>query len=221
MTRQCGDCQLCCKLLPVADGGTVNGVPLPGSLHKAAGVRCPHQRTGKGCGVYHTQRMPYSCRMWNCRWLVNDDTADLPRPDRCHYVIDIMPDIVRMVNNATGKAQDVEVIQVWIDPAYPKVRHDAALLRYIDRQRKCALMRLNERDSWFIMPPSVSGDVWRERLGHSTDQFPTSVEKLAAKLGYQVALGEPDPVTGMIPAVYLTPEGKEIPLAIQERDNLK
>ena len=38
--RQCGDCQLCCKLLPVK------------SLAKLAGDRCSHQKHHKGCDVY-------------------------------------------------------------------------------------------------------------------------------------------------------------------------
>jgi hypothetical protein len=36
MTRQCGDCQLCCKLLPVPP------------LQKAAGVACRFQKFHKG-----------------------------------------------------------------------------------------------------------------------------------------------------------------------------
>ena len=76
MTRQCGDCQLCCKLLPVPP------------LEKKAGQRCQHQKFGKGCTVYHSRAgMPMECSIWNCRWLVNDDADELSRPDRVHYVI--------------------------------------------------------------------------------------------------------------------------------------
>jgi len=81
MTRQCGDCQLCCKLLPVK------------SLAKLAGQRCSHQKHHKGCAVYkQLGRVSPECRLWNCRWLVADDTAELSRPDRSHYVLDLMPD---------------------------------------------------------------------------------------------------------------------------------
>lgn len=74
MPRQCGDCQLCCKLLPVQ------------SLGKEAGQRCKHQRHSKGCAVYaQLERVSPECRLWNCRWLVENDTADLrlrPQPLR-------------------------------------------------------------------------------------------------------------------------------------------
>ena len=42
MTRQCGSCTLCCKLIPVEE------------LHKAAGQRCQHVRAGKGCSINST-----------------------------------------------------------------------------------------------------------------------------------------------------------------------
>ena len=45
--RKCGDCQLCCKLVPVADN-------LVG-LHKPANTRCPYQRHHKGCTIYDAE----------------------------------------------------------------------------------------------------------------------------------------------------------------------
>jgi hypothetical protein len=68
-------------------------------LGKGAGERCRHQR-GLGCKVYHQLKtVSPSCAMWTCRWLVEDDTSDLSRPDRSHYVIDVMPDYVRWVDD--------------------------------------------------------------------------------------------------------------------------
>ena len=96
--RKCGDCQLCCVLLPVADGAAVtlpNGrVHQMAGLNKPANTRCPYQKHGVGCKLHGTKDMPYSCSIWVCKWLTGDDTADLPRPDRSHYVIDPMPDVV-------------------------------------------------------------------------------------------------------------------------------
>lgn len=46
MKRQCGDSQLCCKLLPVPP------------LQKAAGASCRFQKFHKGCTVYHRREMP-------------------------------------------------------------------------------------------------------------------------------------------------------------------
>src|SRR5215467_12304608 len=127
MTRQCGECQLCCKLLPMKAGqdritsktaevlmesGLAKPAEFDGMLRdfdKPAGARCPHQRHHKGCGVY--ARRPFSCRVWNCRWLAGDDAADLSRPDRVHYVIDIMPDVIR-VSQEGEPPIDVPAIQV-------------------------------------------------------------------------------------------------------------
>src|SRR5262245_37028912 len=91
-TRHCGECTLCCKLLPVHGGPLINGIRMPSDLDKPAGERCKYQRHGKGCTVYKSYKMPTCCRVWNCRWLVNDDTQDQSRPDRSHLVIDIVPD---------------------------------------------------------------------------------------------------------------------------------
>src|SRR5580698_1258587 len=78
--RTCGDCTLCCKLVPVREGVIINGKNVAG-LNKGANEKCPYQ-THKCCTVY--DRRPVACRMWNCRWLVADDTTDLSRPDRSH-----------------------------------------------------------------------------------------------------------------------------------------
>jgi hypothetical protein len=57
MDRQCGDCQLCCKLLPVR------------TLGKAAGQRCKHQRHHKG--LAESGLSPYMLPVWQQRaiWL--------------------------------------------------------------------------------------------------------------------------------------------------------
>lgn len=149
MTRQCGGCTLCCKLIPV---------DLP-SGKKLAGHRCPHQRTGKGCAIYNTA--PFPCRMWNCRWLVNDDTAELRRPDRVHYVVDITPDHITIVPNEGGERTHVQVVQIWVDPDYPDAWRDPALLAYLDRRGQegiAALIRWGSSEGMTLFPPSMSSD---------------------------------------------------------------
>src|SRR5262249_38032112 len=113
LTRRCGDCTLCCRLLPMKRdqysrqevteaivGLVQRGFARPSEFvgmmlefDKPHGERCPHQ-CSKGCRVY--ARRPFGCRYWNCRWLVNDDCGDLRRPDRSHVVIDLMPDFVTL-----------------------------------------------------------------------------------------------------------------------------
>src|SRR5262245_598700 len=85
--RRCGDCQLCCNLLPVRE------------LNKGAGQRFRFQKFHKGCTVYHRPEagFPMCCGLWSCAWLIDPEgTADFSRPDRSHYVVDIMPDYVTL-----------------------------------------------------------------------------------------------------------------------------
>jgi hypothetical protein len=136
-------------------------VAVPGMIHdfdKPAGKRCKHQRHGKGCAVYEYR--PMGCRIWSCRWLVGDDTADLRRPDRSHYVIDLVPDFVSV------NGEQVQVIQVWVDPDYPDAHRDPALRAYLERQGAdglLALIRFNARRGMLLVPPSMASDQqWHE-----------------------------------------------------------
>jgi hypothetical protein len=161
VARHCGQCTLCCKLVPVRE------------LEKPAGQRCRYQRMGKGCTVYHTLKMPVSCHLWNCRWLVNDDTADLRRPDFSHYVIDVMPDYVTAVDDDTGNRQEIPVIQIWVDPRWPDAWRDPALLAYLDRRGKegfGAIVRFDNVRGIGVFPPSLTGHGWVEKWTGLTGQ---------------------------------------------------
>ena len=154
MRRQCGEFQLCCKLLPVPP------------LGKGAGQACSFQKFRKGCAVYHTARMPIECGLWNCRWLVNDDAADLSRPDRSHYVIDLMPDFITLQNGETGEADNIQVVQIWVDPSYPDAHRDPALRQWIFRRAQdgiAALIRFDARRAITIFaPPFDANGEWHE-----------------------------------------------------------
>jgi len=151
MTRQCGDCQLCCKLVPVRE------------LQKLAGQRCKHQAHHVGCRVYSTGTMPSSCRLWNCAWLVDESTADLRRPDRSHYVIDTVPDFVTLDPNDGAPQTNVAVLQVWCDPGYPDAHRDPALRAMLDRLGVAALVRYDSKCAFFLAPPSMANDgQWHE-----------------------------------------------------------
>jgi hypothetical protein len=174
--RHCGDCQLCCKLLPVR------------SLAKLAGQKCQHQSHAKGCGVYaRLMTVSPECRLWSCRWLVEDDTADLRRPDRSHYVIDIMPDFVTVRNDETGELEHIQVVQIWVDPKFPEAHRDPALRAYLERraeERIIGLVRWGTEEQpigdegMVLFPPSLSeGGVWHEKrstvrvAGHSPEEL--------------------------------------------------
>lgn len=154
LMRQCGDCQLCCRLLPVRP------------LDKKAGQRCRYQKFGKGCTVYRTKQMPPDCALWNCRWLVNDDAGELARPDRAHYVIDIMPDYVTLRDNETGEGQHIQVVQIWCDPKHPDAHRDPALRRWIERRAEqgiAAIIRFDNREALTIFAPPLTHDgQWHE-----------------------------------------------------------
>ena len=158
--RRCGPCQLCCKLLPVAE------------FDKPAGKRCRHQRMAKGCAIY--ARRPMTCRLWDCRWLNGDDTADLRRPDLSHYVIDMLPDFVTMVADPSpfdkgsgGSGQvdrrQIPVVQVWVDPRFRDAHLDPALRDYMQRRGHDGfgtIVRFSSSEAIVIFPPSLTGAGW-------------------------------------------------------------
>jgi hypothetical protein len=157
----------------IVEGLVANGIPpeafgigegmLP-DFDKLAGERCLHQRHHKGCNVY--SRRPFGCRMWNCRWLVNDDTNDLARPDRSHLVIDLVPDYVRLRNNETGHVTNIPCVQVWIDPKFPDGHREPRFRAYVERRAEegvWCLMRRSPTNGFALVAPCVSEDgQWHE-----------------------------------------------------------
>jgi hypothetical protein len=175
--RQCGECTLCCKLVGVA------------SLDKPPGQRCKHQRH-TGCRVYHTA-MPSDCSLWNCRWLVNNAGAT-SRPDRVHYVIDLMPDFITAIDNETGEQRHAQVIQIWVDPRYPDAWRDPDLLAYLRLRGEegiAALIRYNSKDAFVLLPPAMAGDEDFHELRHGQSSGRDhSFAEIAQALGGEVQL---------------------------------
>lgn len=137
--RRCGSCTLCCRLPPVLE------------LEKAAGVRCKHQRTGKGCSIYRAR--PMGCRAWSCLWLIDPRTETLRRPDRSGYVLDCLPDYVTLPSG-----RKLEVVQIWCDSR--GVTLEAALLAYLQARKTGAILRSSGEEAVALLPPeaSPSGD---------------------------------------------------------------
>jgi hypothetical protein len=179
--RECGGCTLCCKLTPVP------GPP----LHKPAGVRCKHQRTGKGCAIYDER--PFACRSWACRWLVDRETAGMPRPDRAHYVIDIKDDYIEIVHD-DGHRDRLGVIQVWLDPAFPDARHEphlrAYMLRMAELHRYATIVRFSSLAAITIFPPPLTHDgQWHERAdGTIVNRDKSDVQVMEDLRRYEVGL---------------------------------
>lgn len=146
--RKCGDCQLCCKLMPISE------------INKPALSKCPHQRFGVGCSIYN--RAPKSCRTWSCQWLVGGDGAEtLRRPDRAHYVVDILPDFITTQPHDGSPGRRVPVVQVWLDPAHPTAWRDAALFKFLEARSHngfAALIRSGSGKSFVLIPPVMNSE---------------------------------------------------------------
>jgi hypothetical protein len=149
--------------VPQADGSRRVG---PGEFVKPAGKRCPHQRTGKGCTIYH--KRPRCCELWNCRWLGNpEETVGLKRPDRSHCVVDIAPDFI-MLRDDEREAY-VEVVQIWVDPDYPDAYKTPEMRAYMARMGEkgiATIIRYSNKDAFVIFPPAMTRDgQWKENRG--------------------------------------------------------
>lgn len=193
--RQCGSCTLCCKLLPVSEGNTKSSRHLP-VFEKPANTRCQHQRHGVGCKIY--DRRPMSCRVWTCQWLAGGEaTRDLPRPDRCGYVIDIAPDLITF--NMPNGPKKVPVIQIWT--SWPDAHRDPALRAFLEVRAAnlgmAALVRLPDQKTAIAMiPPTLPwGDgEWHEIV--TTESEPQNSYTQIAQVLDDYGL-EYDPVRGM------------------------
>ena len=154
MKRTCGECTLCCTLLPVK------------GIAKPANTRCQHQSHARGCKVYRKDGFPIECGLWNCRWLTGDDTYGLGRPDRTGYVLDIMPDFIQISDNDTGAVEQVQVVQVWCDPKRRDAHKDPDLRAYLSRRADegiAALIRYDARDGFVLVAPQFTGGRgWQE-----------------------------------------------------------
>src|SRR5271163_4185529 len=138
--RKCGSCKICCTLLPV---------DLP-SGKKPANVKCCNLRLS-GCAIY--SHRPTPCKYWLCRWLFDDMTADLRRPDKSGYVIDSALDTI------IADGEPVEVIQVWVDPLRRDAHRDPAFREYIlevaNKYRIPAIIRWGSNDGMVLIAPPL------------------------------------------------------------------
>jgi hypothetical protein len=109
---------------------------------------------------------PRCCKSWSCRWLADPLTAGMPRPDRCHYVIDLGYDYITIAQH-DGTKQKVPALQVWVDPAFPHAHRASELRAYmLMMANKWGVVTIVRFDSWksvvVIPPPSVSDGQWHE-----------------------------------------------------------
>lgn len=74
MTKSCGPCTMCCKVLAVNE------------LAKPMGARCPHLAPAGGCSIYAGR--PHACRSFECVWLMDPEMPHRFRPDQTKVVLD-------------------------------------------------------------------------------------------------------------------------------------
>lgn len=73
VTKNCGECAMCCFLLEVAAVG------------KRADQWCRNVIKGKGCAIY--EQRPGACRSFRCLWLDNDALDDQWKPSKARFLL--------------------------------------------------------------------------------------------------------------------------------------
>jgi hypothetical protein len=121
--------------------------------------------------------------LWSCRWLLRDDTDQLSRPDISHYVVDIMPDFVTVVQ-ADGVRHQIPVIQIWVDPRHRDAYRDPQLLAFLQRRAEAdgsaALIRYSSSEGFVLFAPALTGSDWMERRDGISDRQHTAAEVFRA-----------------------------------------
>jgi hypothetical protein len=165
--RQCGECQLCCQLVPVEE------------ILKKAGVCCEHQKEGVGCAVYKDR--PLSCRAYFCGWLAMDAARGLGRPDQSHYIIHPFPDTVRMSTDGQ-ESGEIKVMVVWCDPKFPDAHRDPKLRYLINKHKIVMKVAFDSVKSLLVIPASMTGKgTWHEQ--EIVVDWSTPMAKWAVKNG--------------------------------------
>lgn len=95
MTRECGSCSLCCKVMGVQE------------LKKPMGKWCTYARKGVGCTIHHQEGYPKSCRGFTCLWMEREvgGIPDQFKPDKVHAFF---------LGLLEGKG-----VALYVDPGYP------------------------------------------------------------------------------------------------------
>ena len=159
--RSCGSCKACCVQMPIEE------------INKKANVKCNHLKSN-GCGIYKSR--PISCRMWSCRWLIDEDTAEIKRPDRAGYIIDTALDTILV------DGEPVNALQIWVDPVRRDAHLDPSLRKYLNMMGEVhglpAIVRWASDECFFLAAPSLTKSrQWEEYWGGSV-----SPEHMAARL---------------------------------------
>jgi hypothetical protein len=108
VSRQCGDCSLCCKVMAVPE------------LNKPKDTWCEKCTKTKGCSTYETR--PQICRDFACMWLQEEWIPEALKPNRCHVVF--------------SGARDGKGIVAHVDKLYPDAYKSPAVSMFIKQLAK-------------------------------------------------------------------------------------
>ena len=139
--RECGNCSLCCKVLPIMSRSEGGNDDFP--FDKPAGEWCKHCSPGNGCKVFNQTELPSLCKNYECMWR----REDLPlehKPSRVHAIFDQV------------EVGGMPYVLITTDPNYP-VHPDVRLLLRENRGRFRMMLRTAETDELFAL-----GDTWEE-----------------------------------------------------------
>lgn len=138
--RECGDCRLCCKLLPVYEIGSE---PEPYKFVKHGAEWCPHAGP-QGCAIYNDPTKPLSCATFRCLWL-KDFLPDELHPRRIHAVFSIQ---VRDLGYANGQTLGESLVLV-VAADRPKVLKR----REVQQAIVYVMNALPDLAGWMYVPP--------------------------------------------------------------------
>jgi hypothetical protein len=83
--RECGDCSLCCKVVPVPQ------------LEKPKDEWCKHCAPGKGgCLIFGQEERPYACGAYQCMWTRQYDWPEWLKPSQSRVVFERVTDTIML-----------------------------------------------------------------------------------------------------------------------------
>jgi hypothetical protein len=167
MSRECGTCTLCCKVMGIEE------------LEKPRGVWCDHAMPGRGCAIYDAR--PHSCRVFSCLWLLDEGLGEEWKPEKSKLVI--VPD------------NDTKATRVYVDAASPNAwkrePYHSSLLDFMHKgiaEGRLVFINVGTRHG-LLLPDPQNG--WRlEELGtlHAGDQVRLKRAGYPFATSYQVEI---------------------------------
>ena len=104
---------------------------------------------------------------------------------------DFLPDFIT-ITNGDGSKQNIQVVQIWVDPKYPDAHRDPAQRRWLYRRAEdgiAALIRFNACDALTVFaPPFDDKGEWHEISGARTGATHSFAEIDAALGGRAAAI---------------------------------